>query len=159
MADDNNQMAGYLPKKPNPALKKLDTLVGTWRISGGYKGTDVYEWMEGGFFFIHHFDGITHQGRHVKGIEYIGFDEDTQTLRSHLMGVDGMNFTYTWDVQGDDWTIWFGDKGSDNFWKAALGKDGATAEGRWQWPEGKGSVGGYVARMTRVKTSKRRPRG
>jgi hypothetical protein len=91
MADNNNYMAANLPKTPNHALKKLDRLLGTWQESGGYKGMDVYEWMEGGFFLIHHFDGITPYGRHVKGVEYVGFDEDTQTLRSHLMDIDGSN--------------------------------------------------------------------
>jgi hypothetical protein len=73
--------------------------------------------MEGGFFLVHHFDGVDPSGFHAKGIEYIGFDEDTGTLRTHLLGASGSNFTYTWDITGDTWTIWFGDKGSDNFYQ------------------------------------------
>ena len=63
---------------------------------GGHKGTSVYEWMEGGFFLIHHYDSSTNYGIHVKGEEYISFDEATKTLPSHLIGADGSNFTYTW---------------------------------------------------------------
>ena len=151
MADSNNAIAGKLPKKPNPALKKLDRLVGTWNQSGDYKGTSTYEWMEGGFFFVQHFDAITPYGSHVKGVEYVCFDEDTQTLRSHLMGINGSNFTYTWDIDGDIWTVWFGDKGSENFYQGKFSKDGNTATGRWQWPEGKGKIGGFGFVSSRVK--------
>ncbi len=150
MADSNNYLAGRMPPMPNPALRTLDRLIGTWKQTGGYNGTATYEWMEGGFFFIQHFDGITPYERHVKGVEYVGFDEDTQTLRSHLMGIDGSNFTYTWQIEGDTLTIWFGDNGSDNFFRGTFSKDGNTITGRWQWPDGEGKVGGYQAILTRV---------
>jgi hypothetical protein len=150
MSDNNNDKAGNLPKTPNPALKKLERLIGRWQQSGEYNGTAVCEWMEGGFFFIRHFEGITPYGRHVKGIEYVGFDEETQTLRSHLIGVGGENFTYTWDIEGDIWTIWFGDKGSKNFYQGTFSKDGNTVTGRWQWPEGEGRTGGFTFTSSRV---------
>ena len=89
MAEHNNEtgLAGRLPKTPNPALKQFERLIGTWRISGpDVKGTVRYEWMEGGFFLIQHFD-LTQGAEHYKGIEYTGFDEDTQTLRSRLMAL------------------------------------------------------------------------
>jgi hypothetical protein len=150
VADNNNREAGNLPKAPNPALRELDRLVGKWRVSGGYKGIDVFEWMEGGFFFVHRFDGTTPYGRLVKGVEYVGFDGDTQTLRSHLIGIDGSNFTYTWEVEGDDWTIWFGDRGSDNFFRGKFDRDGNTVTGRWQWREGDGRTGGFEFTSTRI---------
>jgi hypothetical protein len=57
MADNNNALVGKLPKTPNPALKKLERLVGTWRISGpDVEGEVTFEWMESGFFLIQHFD-------------------------------------------------------------------------------------------------------
>jgi hypothetical protein len=145
MADNNNNLAGKINKTPNPALKKLERLIGTWQQSGEYNGTSTFELMEGGFFIIQHFDGIIY-GRHIKGIEYIGFDDDTKTLRSHLMGIDGSNFTYTWDMDGNTWTIWFGEKGSDNFYTGIISKDGDTVTGGWQWPGG-----GYKATLTRIK--------
>jgi len=150
MADNNNCMAGQMPKKPNPELKKLERLIGRWRQSGDYNGTSECEWMEGGFFLIQHFDAITPDGHHVKGIEYVGFDEGTMTLRSHLMGIDGSNFTYTWDISGDIWTVWFGDKGSDNFFRGKISRDGNTITGGWQWPEGDGKTGGFKFTSTRM---------
>ena len=51
MADNNNALVGKLPKTPNPALKKLEPLIGTWKVSGpDSDGEWRYEWMEGGFF-------------------------------------------------------------------------------------------------------------
>jgi hypothetical protein len=124
--------------------------VGTWKESGPESGGDAtYEWMEGGFYLIQRFD-FSHGGREIRGVEYVGFDEDTQTLRSHLMDNGGSNFTYTWDIQGDALTIWFGDKGSDNFFKAKFSEDGNSYTGRWQWPAGEGATGGYELTSTRV---------
>ena len=56
--------------------------------------------MEGGFFLIQRFD-LTYDGERHTGTEYNGFDEDTLTLRSHLMEINGGNFTYTYDIEGD----------------------------------------------------------
>jgi hypothetical protein len=126
-------------------------LVGKWKISGPkLDGYATYEWMEGGFFLIQRFD-LTYDGERHKGIEYIGFDEDTQTLRSHLMEINGGNFTYTYDIEGDTLWYWFGDKGSDNFSHGTFSKDGNTISGRWQWKEGDGKIGGYEYTTTRVK--------
>jgi len=44
------------PRKPDPVLRRLDVLVGTWDIKGRESGMDgeingqvTFEWMEGGF--------------------------------------------------------------------------------------------------------------
>ena len=136
MSDSNNHLAGHLPADPYPALQQLDVLVGTWEASGSFlNGSIRFEWMEGGFFLIQHVDCQT-ADRAVKGIEYIGFDEETQTLRSHYLDIHGSNFTYTWEVEGSAVRIWFGDKGSDNFFEGRFTEDGMSYSGRWQWPGG-----------------------
>ncbi len=150
MADNNNALADNLPETPDPELKKLDRLAGKWKVSGpNIDGCVTFEWMEGGFFFIQRFE-LVYYGAKIKGIEYTGFDEDTRTLRSHLMDIRGANFTYTWDIEGDTLWYWFGDKGSQNFSHGTFSKDGNTITGRWQWPEGGGKIGGYEYTMTRV---------
>jgi hypothetical protein len=150
MADNNNSLAGNLPETPNPTLKKLDRLVGEWKVSGPrVDGYVTYEWMGGGFFLIQHFD-LIYDGERHKGVECTGFDEDTLTLRSHLMEINGGNFTYTYDIEGDTLHYWFGDKGSDNFSRGTFSKDGNTIKGHWQWLEGDGKIGGYEYITTRV---------
>src|SRR5689334_3047856 len=56
---------------PNPDLKGLDRLIGTWKVSGGTQGETRYEWMEGGFFLLQHIDMVS-DGRPIKGLEVIG---------------------------------------------------------------------------------------
>jgi hypothetical protein len=152
MSDSNNDRAANLPATPNPALHTLDRLVGEWRDRGGIDGHARFEWMEGGFYLIQHFE-LTHGPRRIKGVEYIGYDDDTQTLRSHLMDNHGSNFTYTWEIDGDTLTIWFGDRASDNFYRGTFSDDGNSHRGRWQWPTGDGEIGGYGLVSTRVVTA------
>jgi hypothetical protein len=150
MGDNNNARAGHLPDTPNPALRKLDRVVGKWTVSGpDVQGEVEYEWMEGGFFLIQHVD-LNAFGREIRGIEYVGFDQDTETLRSHFMDNQGSNFTYTWDLEGETLWIWFGEKDSDNYFRGTFDESGDSYSGRWQWPEPGGRTGGYEATLTRV---------
>lgn len=137
MADSNNHRAPELPLTPHPALKQLTPLLGTWKIEGAAPGTSTYRMGFGGHYVIQEFETTTPRGRKLTGIEYVTWDDDTQTLRSHLMADDGSNFTYTYQVDDDGthWT-WFGDKGAANFFKGKLSGDGKTLTGRWQWPGG-----------------------
>lgn len=151
MADSNNHLVGRLPATPNPALRTLDRLVGTWTISGDtVTGRTRFEWLPGSFYLVQHFEA-NNNGREFTAVEYIGFDEDTRTLRSHMMDSAGSNFTYTWQLEDDVLTIWFGEKGSDNFFTGRFDPDGDTYTGSWQWPDGSGGTGGYTATATRVR--------
>jgi hypothetical protein len=155
VADNNNALAGKLPKTPYPELKQLEPLIGRWKISSPnpaypISGTVTYEWMVGGFFMIAHLDQL-YNGVKVKGVEYVGFDEDTRTLRSHFMDIRGCNFTYTYDINGDSFFYWFGEKGSNNFARGAFSNGGNTITGRWQWQMSDGKAGGYEYEMNRVK--------
>ena len=144
MADNNNDLAGSIPATPNPKLKALDRLVGTWDVTGSFiTGTAVLDWMEGGYFLVQKVD-FTRDEHAIRGVEYIGFDEDTQTLRSHYMDNNGSNFTYTWEIDGDTIRIYFGDTDSDNFFEGTFSEDGKSYRGKWQWPGG-----GYEATMTK----------
>jgi hypothetical protein len=147
---NNNRLAGNLPRHPNTALRQLDRLIGTWTQEGEYNGVSKYQWMEGGFFFIHEFDAVTPQRQHVKGVEYVSFDEETHTLRSQLMGIGGHNFTYAWEIEDDNWTVWFGDKGSKNLFRGRFDQGGNVVIGGWQWPMGS-ATGGF--RFTSTRTS------
>jgi parallel beta-helix repeat protein len=45
-----NWQVGRLPKTPHPGVRRLEPLIGRWRIAGpDVEGEVVYEWMEGGF--------------------------------------------------------------------------------------------------------------
>jgi hypothetical protein len=145
MGDSNNHRVGQPREQPHPELRQLDRMVGEWRASGGFHGVVAFEWMEGGFFLIQHVDAHG-SGDQIKGTEYIGYDEDTQTLRSHYMDTRGANFTYTWQLDGDTIRIWFGEKDSDSYFKGRFAEDGESYAGAWHWPGG-----GYEATLTRIR--------
>jgi hypothetical protein len=127
------------------ALESLDKLVGTWNVSGpDIRGQITFEWMEGGLFLIQHVD-LTRLGTRHKGIEYIGYDEDSEALRSHYFDSTGSILEYTYELRDDTLTIWFGDIGSQARFKGKFSDDGDTFTGRWEWPGG-----GYDATGTRA---------
>ncbi|MEV4543303.1 hypothetical protein [Micromonospora echinaurantiaca] len=129
------------------ALRSLAVLVGTWRVSGtdgGERGSVTYRWMEGGRFLIQEVD-LADDGDGAKGVEYIGFDTDTGTLRSHFFGQSGEILEYTYEVAGDTLTIWFGDRSSPAKFEGRFNADFTVNTGRWVWPGG-----GYASTMVKV---------
>src|ERR1700760_3433332 len=102
MSDSNNHLAGKIPTEPYYELRGLEPLLGKWLVTGNFaQGTVSFEWLDGGYFLVQHID-IRHSDQAIRGIEYIGFDEDTQTLRSHYLDNNGSNFTYTWQLEGKE---------------------------------------------------------
>jgi hypothetical protein len=138
--------------KPNPDLKSLDRLIGTWKQSGELDGQITYEWGEGGFFLIQRVDFI-HGKNKIKGTEIIGHEmkfgtEPGQEIRSRFYSfLDGMTLDYVYEMEGDTLTIWGGEKGSPAYYRGTFSKDGNTLTGSWVYPGG----GGYDAVSTRVK--------
>ena len=144
---DHRQASG-----PNPALKQLDVLVGTWDVKGpDVAGTVVFEWMEGGYYFLQRTD-LDHAGNRIKGIEYIGYDPSNGTLRSYFFGNQApgpfakVALEYVWEVGDDSLTIWGGEVGSPAAYKGTFSDDHNTVSGHWEWPGG-----GYESNMTRAR--------
>ncbi len=79
-----------MSNSPHPSLKSLEMLIGSWRASGGANVLVTFNWMEGGFFVVQDIDldGI-------KGIEFIGYDEQSGNLRSHYFDDKGNALEYT----------------------------------------------------------------
>jgi Protein of unknown function (DUF1579) len=73
---DNQQLP-----QPDPALWRLDRLVGTWTIEGNLVGSDVqnirgqmtFRWLPGGFF-LEQRARIDFAGQQVDALELIGHD-------------------------------------------------------------------------------------
>ena len=147
MAENNAQMQ----PQPNPDMKSLDRLVGTWNVAGEAQGQIRFEWMEGGFFLVQHVDFVQ-GGRPIKGMEIIGHEqgvgqEPSPDIQSRFYSFfDGLTLDYTYELVGDTLRIWFGHKGSDNYFQGTFSEDGNAFGGAWQWPGG-----GYSITGTRVK--------
>ena len=137
---------------PDPALKSLGRLVGTWGVSGEARGEVTYEWMEGEFFLIQRVD-LEQFGQSSKGIEIIGrerpfgADESSEDIKSRYYDNQGNTFDYVYELEGDTLTIWGGERGSPAFYKGTFSGDGDTLTGGWVYPGG----GGYSSTATRVR--------
>ena len=148
MTDSTAPEAYQQSPAPNPDLRCLNRLVGTWHVSGGAQGTITYEWMEGGFFLIQH---VALNG--AKGIEIIGhlkpFGElprpDITSRYYDYYAGDTLDYVY--ELNGDTLTIWAGEKGSPAYYRGQFSADGDTLSGAWVYPGG----GGYESTATRVK--------
>lgn len=148
---ENTQMSAPT-LTPDADLKRLGaSLVGTWRISGpDISGQVTYEWLEGGFFLIQHFD-LLHSGHRNKGIELIGRErgfgatEPGADIKSRIYDAEGNTFEYVYELEGDTLTVWGGEKGSPAYFRGTFSADGNTNTGAWHWPGG-----GYESNMTRV---------
>jgi hypothetical protein len=70
--------AGGTPA-PSPQFQRLGALVGRWRsedhivgeVPASITGTDVYEWLAGGFLLVHHVDVVIGD-QQVRALELIG---------------------------------------------------------------------------------------
>lgn len=154
---DNNTQAQQPSPKPNPGLKRLDRLVGAWKVSdpagpGGVNGQVSYEWMEGGFFLIQHVD-LEHSGQKIRGIEIIGYLQPfggapSEDLKSRYYDYYlGDTLDYVYELEGDTLTIWGGEKGSPAFYEGTFSGNGNALSGAWVYPGG----GGYESIATRTK--------
>ena len=127
------------------ALHTLDRLVGTWEVDGsGTSGTIRYSWFEGDAFLVQSVDLVA-GGEVTRGVEYIGWDPETQTLQSHFFSSSGEILEYTYDLTGDTLTIWFGAPDSPAKFVGTFDSTGNRNTGAWRWPGG-----GYESNMTRV---------
>ncbi|MQY06698.1 hypothetical protein [Actinomadura macrotermitis] len=133
-------------KTPDPSLRQLDVLVGTWKVTTTdadgktEEGTVSFAWLEGGFFLVQKIDlGDT------DAVEYIGHDAETGTLKSHLFGNSPEILEYTWQVEGDTLTIWYGGTDSPARYTGRFNEDRTANTGAWEWPGG-----GYRSTMVRA---------
>lgn len=150
MTDKNNaQDKQHLPEA-SPALRGLDRLVGTWKISGGAKGIVTYEWMEGGYFLIQHVE-LEQGGLNIKGIEVIGHErkfgaQPSEHIKSRFYDNLGDTFDYVYELNGDTLTIWAGEKDSPAYYQGSFGDNGNSLSGSWVYPDG----GGYESTAVRL---------
>jgi hypothetical protein len=136
--------------QPSEALRRLDRLTGTWRVTGGAEGTVTYEWMDGGFFLIQRVE-LDHDGRKIRGMEIIGHtrpfgQEPSEDVVSRFYDTEGNTLDYVYEIEGDTLTIWGGERGSPAYYRGRFSDDGASVNGAWAYPGG----GGYESSISRV---------
>jgi hypothetical protein len=125
--------------QPDPALRRLDRLVGRWSMEGHLVGSDEtnirgetsFRWLRGGFFLEQRVQ-IDFMGMQIDSLELIGYDPETDTFPSTVYS----NFSpeplpYKWDVQGDSVTITVSYGPLDSTFTGSWHEDG-TFSGGWR---------------------------
>jgi hypothetical protein len=114
MSDDDIDAQAYgRPPEPNPDLRSLDRLVGTWELSGDVRGTVTYEWMEGDFSLLQRVELEQQDGQRIMGIEIIGHErpfgvEPGEEIRSRFYSNMGDILDYVYELEGVHLKIWAG---------------------------------------------------
>jgi hypothetical protein len=144
------------PPQPDPALKRLEKLVGTWSLKGrtldskddNITGRVTINWLPGGFFLEQRGE-MDLMGFTVHSLEIVGYDPSTKVFSSTVYSNMGaVPDRYHWDVQGNIVTHW--DERSK--YTGTFSEDGNTLSGGWRPNEGREGHENvaYDATMTRV---------
>lgn len=136
------------PRQPSPGHQRLAAFLGTWTTEGRQlegpigpaapiTAIDTYEWLEGGFFMIHRFEGKVGDGS-ASCIEIIGHDPEAGTYPVYTFYNDGMKNEWTYRVEGRTWTLdgqWPDPNGGDAPMPVrctlVLSEAGDTMDGTW----------------------------
>lgn len=133
MSKNNTQQ----PPEPDSALRRLDVFVGKWKTEGQIietpsspavriSGTDIYEWLPGGFFLIHRVD--VHMGEEeVKAIEVIGYDASSRNYSMHSFDSNGNYDLLQAQVHDNKWT-----SSGKSIRFTGIFSDNNTITGRWE---------------------------
>ncbi|WP_246631387.1 hypothetical protein [Pseudonocardia nigra] len=146
----DDQFPAYEAAAPSDAVRALDRLVGTWRVTGGAEGKVTYEWMEGGHFLLQRV-ALEQYGQRITGLEVIGhlrpFGEGASAdMHSRFYDAAGNTFDYVYELEGDTLHIWAGAKGSAAKFTGTFDEGDQVMAGEWVYPGG----GGYPSTMTRT---------
>ncbi|GHO85585.1 DUF1579 family protein [Dictyobacter formicarum] len=142
--------------QPDPALKRLEKLVGKWELKGrtltsdedNITGWTTFEWMPGGFF-LKVVGEMNFKGFVMQSLEIIGYDPERKKFSANVYSsMSGDVLSYEWDVQGN--TVIH--SGSGATYTGTLSEDGQILSGGWRPDAGTASTDGaaYDAIMTRV---------
>jgi Protein of unknown function (DUF1579) len=107
------------PPEPGPEVQRLGALVGRWRSEGHVvadppvtvTGTDIYEWLPGGFFLVHHVDVVVGEQK-VQAIEIIG-EHDPATDSFACRAYDNEGNVTLMRASVDDEGVWTFTGGGD----------------------------------------------
>ena len=139
MATDKQDMP-----KPDPALMRLNRLVGSWIMKGkplgskeySIKGKTTFKWLhgtQGTSFFLEQDMEMDYAGKLIKSREIIGYNPKTKAFSSYVysnMAPDP--WPYEWEIQGDDITISIKSGPMDAMFNGKFSDDGNSFSGGWR---------------------------
>ena len=125
--------------QPDPALKRLDRLVGTWSMEGNLVGSDdrnirgqtTFRWLPGGFFLEQRMH-LDFMGMPIDALELIGYDPETDTFPSTVYAnMASEPLPYRWEVEGEKVSISVKHGPMDSTFTGSWHEDG-TFSGGWR---------------------------
>jgi Protein of unknown function (DUF1579) len=125
--------------EPDPALKRLERLGGTWNVTGrtidseqdNVSGRFTFEWLPGGFFLQQRTE-LNFAGYQVQGLEVIGYDPATDRFPSTVYAsMVGVPIPSEYDLQGDQVTIRTELNGGATY-RGSFSADGNPGSGGWR---------------------------
>jgi hypothetical protein len=132
---------------PNPALARLERLVGTWRMTGrplgsdqdSITGTATFKWLHqhsddgGPGLFLQQDMEMDYEGTKIHSHELIGYSSKTGAFSSHVYSnMAAEPWPYEWDIQGDTWTISINHGRMNATFTGKLAADGKSFSGAWR---------------------------
>jgi hypothetical protein len=141
MADTNDNPQAQGMPQPDPALKRLDRLVGTWSMKGHLIGSEeeniigqaTFQWLEGGFFMQQDVEIDFVGSLKIKSRELIGYDPETKAFSSFVYSnLSPTPLPYKWELQGDTLTISVSYGALDATFQGKFSQDGESFSGGWR---------------------------
>ena len=119
MSEANDTSKRISVRTPGAKTRRLGVLVGRWRSEGRIVGstpvpiigTDIYEWLPGGFFLVHYVDVVI-GAQPVQAIEIIG-EHDPATDSFTTRAYDNEGNVTTMRATVDDQGVWTFTGGGD----------------------------------------------
>ena len=145
MGENADTQAQQPPSSPGPQHERLGVFVGKWKSDGPtyaegqsnetlkastvrMRSDDTFEWLPGGFFLVHHWDGMVGK-QPFRGLEIIGYDESSRSYSSRFFDDQGNCPVYRITEHDGVWT-YTGDRQCATFTFDSTG-DSMTIH--WDW--------------------------
>lgn len=126
---------------PDPALRRLDPLIGDWTLTGNLIGSSEenisgrgsFRWLEGGFFLVQDIQ-IDFAGMfQIRAHELVGYDPETGAFSSHVFSnLAPAPLHYQWDMRDRTLRISVNEGPLDASFEATISDDGNSFSGGWR---------------------------
>jgi hypothetical protein len=92
VADHNTDHSTFAVQPPDPELRRLEPLVGTWRTEAHTRdsvlgpgvpvtSTETFYWLDGGYFLVSTYETAFGDEPAQKGVNYWGYDSEAGKFR------------------------------------------------------------------------------
>ena len=144
----NYQQTPISQRTANPALSRLDVLVGEWEMEVSVEGQPMargktaFEWLEGGAFLVQHVDAQPAQpGAPTEWEEnspqdittIIGLDDSTERFCMLYADSRGVYRVYQMSVGDGAWKVWRDAPGFSQRFTGTFSDDGNTITAQWEY--------------------------